>query len=230
MSGTVPSNTEIIYRALESRLCDVYTTLVARVDDYDRTSQTCSVTPVIREPHPKVDGTYAFEELPQIQNVPVLFPRSGPVAIVWDLEKNKHVLLLVAKYGFAGWRKSGKVSDGIDPRKHHLGSAIALPGIEPNSDPVSFAQEGKLIIEADDIRLGKNADKLVARADRVESQCNSIADDVNTIKSALNLISGHVHPSNGTPSPTLGALSSVPISYTSHLTDGVTGCDKVYGE
>lgn len=203
---TKPSDAEIIMRALESRIGDIFCNLVGQITAYDRDTQTCSVQIVTDRPCLGPDDATVNEPFPELTNVPVLFPRSASVGIVWDLEPGDSVALMVQSLSLTQWRKSGQTGPVGDLRTHHPGSVVALPGIGPNASPIPYAKPGGVVIEGPKIWLGKDAEELIARADRVEQAFQS-----------------HTH---SIPSGTdaAGGTSGPGVGY------GSVGCDKVYGK
>lgn len=177
-----PTTTEVIRRAIESRLGDVFTALPAQVKAYDGATQTADLILVVRRPLPSGEESEpVYEDLPILPNVPVLFPRGGggTVAITWPLEPGDHVLVIFTTWSVAGWRVSGQVSDPLDGRAHHPGSAVALPGLAPSSQPLSQGSTPALVLEGSEIRLGKDAADFLAIAPKVMANLNIIKDAIS---------------------------------------------------
>lgn len=176
MGGPVPSMAEILRRAIESRLGDLYTAGVGEIQAYYPDTQTADIAPVVRRPLPTEDDVIVYEDLPILPNVPVLFPRGGAYSITWPLVKGDFCDLLIQTYSFAQWRQSGETSDAGDIRPHHLGNAIAIPGLAPNANPIDPAQASAaaIIIEGPAIWLGKDATEFIALAGKVDAQLTAL--------------------------------------------------------
>jgi hypothetical protein len=179
---SVPSQAEIIRRALESRISDVWTCLPGRVESYDSATQTADVLPTVRRPVPQADEEEPpiHEDLPVLPNVPVLFPRGGGYAITWPLQPGDHVLLVIATLSPQAWRTSGQPSDPGDLRLHHLGSAMAIPCLAPATTPLAQASQPALIVEGTEIRLGLGAVEYVALAAKVLTELQKIQITLST--------------------------------------------------
>lgn len=137
------NDAELIARAIESRLGDVYTAEIGRVEKYYPATQTADVAPTVRRAVPTgPESDPKLEDLPVVPNVPVLFPRGGAFTVSWPINKGDHVVLLVMSRAFGQWRKTGKTSDPGDLRQHHLGNAVALPMLAPNAGVMPEAQAG----------------------------------------------------------------------------------------
>lgn len=156
MSNLDPANlSEIVRRALESRVNDVHTCCPGQVQSYDSSTQTVNVLPMVTRPLPTLDDTTVYEKLPVIPNCRVAFPRSKKFSITFPLEAGDEGLLLFTNWDIATWLNTGQVSDPIDLRLHHPGNALFLPGVcsDPNvlaTDPGTSA----LVLQGLDVRLG----------------------------------------------------------------------------
>lgn len=172
-----PSFPEVVRRALESRLGDVFTTLPGRIQTYDTATQTADVALVVRRPLPTgEESDPVYEEVPVLPNVPILFPRGsgGAYAITWPLQAGDHVLVIFTTWSFASWRRTGETSDPGDLRPHHPGNAVAYPAMAPNDQALSQAAIPALVIEGTEIRIGKNAAQFIAMANKVLTELTKI--------------------------------------------------------
>ncbi len=178
-SGIPPTYSEVIARAIESRLGDLYTAMPGRVESYDRATQTASVTPQVRRTLPTTDeDIYINEDLPVIPNVPVLFPRGGGFSITFDLVKGDYVQLVFQMFSTAQWRQTGEVSDPEDVRLHSPGSAFAIPGIAPNAGALAGSKivAGALCINGPEIRISDDATEYAAMGAAVKAWIEAIRD------------------------------------------------------
>lgn len=178
MSGkTVSDMSEVIRRAQESRVGDIYTALPGIVQTYDSTNQVVDVQPAIRRWLPTIDEDIVHEDLPVLPNVPVVFPGAGAIAITWPIAAGDEGLIVIATYAFSQWRQSGNMSDPGDTRLHSLGNAVFIPGLRSNKNKIdaSQASANALVLEASEVRLGKSATSYVALADKVSTELGKIA-------------------------------------------------------
>jgi hypothetical protein len=126
-----PEQADLIREAIESAILNLHVHAPAIVQSYDDTTKTCSAAPVTRRPLQVDDGTTVTEDLPVIQNIPVLALGSPALSIDIELGKGDTVLLLFLDYSPAAWRGSGQVSDPPDLRKHGPGYPVAIPWLRP---------------------------------------------------------------------------------------------------
>lgn len=184
---------ELISQAIESRLGDLYTTLPGRVEKYYPATQTADVAPTIKRPIPTREGDIRLEDLPVCPNVPVCFPRGGLISISWKLNKGDHVLLLFSTLSLAQWRKSGKTSAPGDLRMHHLGNALAIPILAPNTGAFSEARadEDALIMVGPMIKLGtEDAEDFAALSSKVDSNFQKVVHAITTAAVATGAADG----------------------------------------
>jgi hypothetical protein len=171
---------EVIRRALESRAQDIWTAFPAKIVAYDSETQTADVEPQVRRIVPDEDSAdVETEDLPIVVNVPIQFPRGGEdsIAITWPLQAGDYVWVHVCTNAIGNWRRTGELSDPGDVRTHGLGSCFAVPGAAPNSRVLPQATINALILEAPEIRAGKDASDYAALA----SKCNSNFDAIKTM-------------------------------------------------
>jgi hypothetical protein len=177
-----PEQADLIKEAIASALLDVHVCMPGIVQSYDDATRTCSVAPAVRRPVPVEDGTFVTEDLPVIQNVPVLVLGSPAISIEVELVKGDTVLLLFADYSFAGWRGNGQVSDPPDLRKHGPGYPIAIPWMRPSGG--ASADEKSTIGKAGGVRLHfksgtievGNGTDFVAMAQKVDAAFSALAN------------------------------------------------------
>ena len=173
------TDVDLIQRALESRLGDVYTALPGRVESYDPKTQCADVLPLVKRPLPTADGDIVSEDLPIVPNVPICFPRGGAFTISWPIAPGDSVLLIVTTYAIGGWRASGKSSEAGDVRLHSLGSSVAIPVLAPNSGalPEAQAADNAFIIVGPMLKLGTaDASDFAALASKCDSNYQKVKD------------------------------------------------------
>jgi hypothetical protein len=123
--------TDIIRQAISSQLCSVHTCLPAEIVTYDYTVQKATVQPLLRKRYR--DGT--VQALPEITNVPVIFPRSSSFSMHYPLNQGDNVMILFSERSIDQWLTSGGEITPLDSRKFDLSDAIAIPGLYPFSSP-----------------------------------------------------------------------------------------------
>lgn len=175
MNHTKTTVQEVIARALESRLLDVWTATAGEVVTYDATARKADVRPTLRRPIFSKDGELVQEDLPIIPAVPVLFLRAGSTLITFPISSGTTGLLIFLHLPVDNWLVKGEASDATDLRLHHPGSAVFLPGLSPDTNATSQGADPALVLESTAIKLGANATAFAARADLVATELGKIA-------------------------------------------------------
>ena len=112
---------------------EVHTCMPGRVTAFDRDTQTASVQPCLQRKFKNQDP----QDLPVIEDVPIVYPGSGDLWLVFDVVVDSYVLLVFSERAIADWMAKGETQDPKRRRTFNLSDAIAIPGMLP--DPVKFS-------------------------------------------------------------------------------------------
>lgn len=196
-----PSDSEVIRDGIDSRLSDVWTATIGRVQKYDAKTQTADVLPVVRRALVAADGYVGHEDLPVIPNVPVLHSRSGGFFVHLPVEVGDTVLLVFTKDSFQMWRESGSVVNPGDLSRHSLSNAVAIPGIFPSKEPL--VDPPNVGMPDNEAVLGGGVFRF---GDATAAQFVALS---NKVDAALVLIKTHLHPTAMGPSGASAELTSM---------------------
>lgn len=141
---------QTISKVVERQMESLYTNLPAEVVDYDSTTQTCTVQPLINY---RYEDGVVLEE-PVVSNVPVIFPSAGGGIISFPVQRGDTVLLCFSMRSIDGWVEGQ--GDAVTPserRLHELNDAIAIPGLypkqnspQPSPDNVEIQFKGNRVV------------------------------------------------------------------------------------
>lgn len=183
--GVEPTLAEIVREALESRLLDVWTAAVCRVEKYTPgTPPTVDALPMVRRALPDTAGGTQHEDLPVLPNVPVLFPHSAAFSGTWPLVPGDFVLVIFCASAIGNWRETGDVSDPGDLRRHDLSHGIAIPGVAPKGTTLPTDPTATIFETSAHVQIGAAASEFVVLADKMVTAFNA-----------------HVHATAGTGPP-----------------------------
>ena len=115
----------LIRSAIAESLRGVNTGLPGRIVDFDPSSQTATVQPLIRMKQP--DGR--TESMPVLAGVPVVYPRGGGGAITFPLQSGDGVMVQFSQRSLDEWKEAGGEQTPDDPRMLDMSDAIAVPGL-----------------------------------------------------------------------------------------------------
>ena len=124
---------------LENAFSSVHTSLPATVVSYDEGQHRAKVKPAVRM---LMDNGVKIE-LPELLDVPVVFPSAKSFDLEFPLDKDDGVLLIFQEFDISEWKKGNKQPTAATSSKFNLDSAIAIPGM------FSKKQEGKARIYVD---------------------------------------------------------------------------------
>jgi len=117
----------------DSLMRDIHTCMPGIVTAFDRDTQTATVQPCLQR---KFKGMEP-QNLTPVENVPIVYPGSGDLWLVFDIEVDSYVLLVFSERSIATWMEKGDVVDPKLRRTFSLSDAIAIPGLLPG--PVQFS-------------------------------------------------------------------------------------------
>ena len=207
-----PDLAEVISSAIDSRLLDLHTMIVAKIVSYDATKQTAVVQPVVNGAAPNTDGGTTSEALPNIPNVPVRWERAGGYYEHKPLAVGDGGILIFSESAFATWRVSGAVSDPGDISRHSLSYCYFLPGAWPDAqalpDAPSAGEAVSIVPGGGHLRVskaGSSASDFVALAALVHAELAKIATAFSSF------IPGTGGASFGTPYTTAGNVAATSL-------------------
>jgi len=204
-----PEQHDLIREAIESALLPFFVASPGIVQSYDDEKKTCSVAPATRRVVLMPDGTTTAEDVPVIQNVPVLVFGTPAVSVEVDLVRGDTVLLVFCDYSFAAWRSTGAVSDPLDARKHGPSYPVAIPWHRPRGrasedEKATVGKAGgvRIHFETGTIEIGNGGDFVA-----LQGPTNARLDALE------QAMASHTHPFTGTltpPTAVAGTTSPAP--------------------
>jgi len=148
-----PSLAEVLKSAIYQELGNVHTAMPGRIEQYNATTQTANIKPLLKRDVVDDEGNdLDAESLPVLPDVPIIFPRSGDCFLSMPINKGDYVLLIFCEKSVDNYMVGdGEDTDPIDLRQHDLSDAVALPGFAPLSKALKD-------VSKKDIVLGKDKD------------------------------------------------------------------------
>lgn len=223
---------EVINAFIDARLNALHKIAIGRVESYDASKNTVTVTPMANRmiPDGATPPNYVSEKLPALSDVQVAHFRGNGMFAAMPLTKGDFGILLYCDRNHAQWRATGNQSDPGDLGLHTMSSALFIPAIFPDKSPIQNADANNLVIGSDtnhasrivikpggEIDAGANAAQFVAMNDKVLSELNKIS-------ALFDSVLGHTHsfvgtgtvgpPTGGSPG-TAGTSLYVPSSVAS---------------
>lgn len=154
--GEEPDLLELIYGAIRSDRSELNTCMPGYIVSYNKEAQTCTVRPVFQRivaarlvDNPQENGIPAMPAT--IDDVPVVFPRSGEYGLTFPIKYGDTVMILFSQRSLDEWlptgggRAAGDDAGGggtvriRDYRLHNRTDAIVVPGLFPETKRLSPA-------------------------------------------------------------------------------------------
>lgn len=118
---------DAVTAVVDYRLNNVHTAMPGSIVDYDYTKQKASVQPLLNKVW--TDGTNT--PFPVLENVPVIFPKSGGAGLTFPVLAGDTCLLLFIERSTDLWLTVGGQVNPDDRRKFDLSDAVAIMGLFP---------------------------------------------------------------------------------------------------
>lgn len=133
-----PELVEVIEAAVESRLLDVHTSIPGSIQTYDSATQTATVElGVKRAIESENEGEFVFEELPVLQNVKVVFPRTLKYMMTFPLEAGDTGDVRFSEVPVGQWRAVDDVAVPDTVSRFDLSGATFHPGFSKDSEDIT---------------------------------------------------------------------------------------------
>lgn len=155
-ANDTPSLGDVILTALDTRMRNTAVALPGTIESYNASDGTCTVKPGVNRLVPSFDDEDldVSEELPSLQDVPVVWLVARGVSIKGSLQAGDPVLLIAMDRDMSGWQRTGKNRDPEDGRMHSWSSCVAIPGLLPLTNPMPTPTDAAALAGPLDI-LGK---------------------------------------------------------------------------
>lgn len=218
-----PTLVEAVADHLESRLLDLHVGIPARVTAYDASTQKISAQPTIRRAYLDEAGDRQLEDMPVVEDVPVMFPGSGKEnGMTFPIAVGDTVWLEFSEASLAQWlRIGGTKTDPLDDRKHALSDAVANPGLNPFSDPIPNVPTDAVVIRAaNEVRVGGSS----ASQHTLYAEIYRNAEDtlLGVLAATLNTIAAATSPPTSAAATAFqNALTSFQSAASTYLTQKV---------
>lgn len=198
-----PSLAELLARAMDVRLDDIETGVVAQIVAFDAARGTCDARPVNKRVTKDETGARVVKSDVVISGIPVQFPGGGEAEITFPVRVGDYCMLLVNSTSLDRWKTTGGEVEPRDPRRFDLQDCVALVGFRPPgvarraiaTDRIRMGyQEGVAVdVYPSEVRVGADAGAVgaVALAAAVEARL-------------VALETAHHHFTDGSPGITSG--------------------------
>lgn len=181
---------DAVNQAIENRLSTVHTALPGEICCYDASTQLANVKPLIMRRYP--DGT--VEDLPIVNNVPVIFPAGGGGVLSFPVKQGDTVLLIFCEKSLDVWLSKGGNVDPLDRRKFDLSDGFAIPGLF-SSNNAGLADSNNVVLQSSGgAKLNLNADGKLALGNTAAELLDLFEQTLTGLEAALTSTSIGLQP------------------------------------
>lgn len=199
-----PSLSDVARRAVETALEDVHVAIPATVIDVHLTEGWIDAKPLVKDIIEPRAGERQAISVPIITRVPIVWPGSNGMRITFPMQAGDFVLLVFSERSLDAWLDDGNEMDPVDPRRHNISDAIAIPGLRP----VNKAWKG---VDAQKVTIG-----LETGAVHTAAWADQVTIALDNLKKAVESHQHIYNPGPGSPTMTLSPLAShspsIPVS------------------
>ncbi len=174
---------DVINTAFDAYMREMNVGLPGKVTEYDATTQTCTVQPMVQGAVPDANGRWVHETFPVIHSVPVMFMRSPSFTFTFPIPAGTTGQILFNQRDIGQWRATGQIGSPGDQTPHPLSGAVFWPSMAPNDSvvAVSNAHVAMKLNTGVEFRVGSATD-FVANAALVDGLLDTLKTAIeNTV-------------------------------------------------
>ena len=181
------SITDAVRQVVLFNLNNIHTALPASIVSYDYTIQSASVQPLLN----KVFNNGETIPFPILQDVPVIFPRSGGASLTFPVNVGDTCLLLFVERSIDLWLQSGGQVSPPDPRTFDLSDAIAIMGLYPfNQESLATNNNDVLLTYAGSSIRIKQGGAIVIETANTVAIGTTTAELLNLVSQLMGFLQG----------------------------------------
>lgn len=147
------SPSEAIQASTRNIQSQIWTSLPGIIVSYDATKNTVTVQPAVQGWRRKQDRSVAYENLPVIPDVPVMFPRGGGYTMTFPIQAGDECEIRFQSRNIDGWWDQGDVQKPLDRRMHDLSDAMVFLGPMSQKHKIDNISTTTMQIRSDDEKL-----------------------------------------------------------------------------
>ena len=185
---TTPTMTDVLKKAVEQRICDLYTSMPGEITEYDKDTGLATVKPLLKRKYISEEQSV---ELPLITNVPVCFPRVGKSRLRFPVSAGDEGEIRWQMRSIDIWLKTGGTVDPQDPRKFSISDATFWPGLTSQANKPDLKgdetssvwnnDKGFIEITPDGkFKMTNGSEEIMDLVSKTLQECIEIAEKLNT--------------------------------------------------
>ncbi len=141
---------QAVKMAIGGAVADTWTALPGIILSFSPGALTAVVRPAIQGVQQASDGSYQYVDLPDLPDVPVVFPRGGGCTLTFPIAEGDECLVVFASRCIDAWWQSGGVQIPMEMRMHDLSDGFALPGPFSQAQKISGISTASVQLRSND--------------------------------------------------------------------------------
>lgn len=198
---------ETMRQILDGRQVTMWTAIPGIVQSVNLTAMTCVVQPALQAILYDQNGVEQQVNLPQLLDVPIVFPGAGGFSVTFPMAAGDEVLVVFSSRCIDGWwLNGGYLNQTMEARMHDLSDGFAIPG--PKSQPHVLPS-----INTTKLQIRNNAGTVYLNVGTKFSMTNaatSLVTILNTLVTDLNALATGLQANAGVE--TAAAASGVALA------------------
>ena len=138
ITKTTPKLSDLLLASVDAKLRELFIALPGEVIEYDAEKNLASIRPLIKA---KYKNELNAHDLPIINNVPVIFPRTQTSHLVFPISPQDTGQILFNQRSLDVWLVAGGNVDPGDSRMFDINDAVFIPGLFPQNKPLGSNPE-----------------------------------------------------------------------------------------
>ena len=167
--------TALLRQAWETQMRGLSVSLPGAILDYDAARQRASVQPLLN----RALTTGATETMPVLNDVPVLWPRSGGASMTFPVSEGDGCLLIFSDRSLDGWKDEGGEHTPDDPRAHALSDAVAIMGFVGASK--AGGPDDRIRVTLGSSIVDITPQEVIVQTGSVKVECNDATIDASSV-------------------------------------------------
>lgn len=181
-----PDPEEVHRRLFAAAIVGIWTASPGAIVAFDAGKVTATVQIGVQGQQLKPDGSVVPFDMPELQDVPVVFPRGGGATLTFPIKAGDECLIVFGCRSIDAWWQNGGIQAPSDSRTHDLSDAFVLVG------PMS--QANKITgISTDKVQLRSDDGETLIELDPAGQNVRVLAPGEVTVDSPTSHFTGDVH-------------------------------------
>ncbi len=186
-----PGLVDVLRLVQRDTMLKIHVSAPGKIVTFDPNTQKASISTEILAVFIDANGEDDLQQPFTIPNVPVFFMQSGPSHDTMPMLPGTTGLLVVSDRSLGKWLSQGVPADpGLD-HAHREEDAVFFPGFHPDNNPIANFDMTARVIEALQIKIGKDAASKIAKAEELLAAMDA------AISAAILAAVGIVPPNGG---------------------------------